>query len=713
MQLKCRILILFISASAWSIGNTQLPVDSILEQTMIAAEQYDGLVDSYEAEVYMRTYIETVKKGLFYRFTHTIPNFVFYDPKSNEALIETISNLRFTFPNNYVQDVKHVTGTLTGQKDIEMIPFNLLSINVYSETTYDESFVMPLRKETSRYYEYQLQQEYTEGDITYYTISFEPIYESPKLLKGTVVVEQGSWRVIQFQAEGIDLMADFSIEITMGDEWITNYLPTNFTIYRTTSYFGNVIANRHLAHIDYQKIAMRDFVEKEKSLNISDLVRVRLDSVPIQDDSLFWENNRPIPLQAKERDVIEDYKNRINSKKTNGDTVSQNISAQDLAQRVVLNSKYKLRSTQIQYSGLLNPFMLGFSSHDGITYKQSVFFNIDLKDNRNLHIKAFGGYMFKRKELFSEVLFRWNYNPMHLGNVTFLAGIGNPTYSSMFVKEVRDSLKRQGLSFEDISVNYYKDYYFKLFNEVEYGNGLLLGAGVEYHIRKGNRKNINLVPDGDGGGNGVDDLFGTKYSFMPFVKIAWTPEQYYRYEGKQKIPVRSSYPTFKLEMARSFKDILKSTSEFNRIELDINQNIPIGMMKLLQYHIGGGMIINQKTEYFADFVYFAKNNFPENWSDGIGGTFNLLRRNLYNASDSYIQAHVMYEAPFMILKNVPIISEGVGVERLYLSQLYNKQIISYTELGYGFGNRIFNAAIFGSFHKLEFNEIGVKASLAF
>ena len=247
---------------------------------------------------------------------------------------------------------------------------------------------------------------------------------------------------------------------------------------------------------------------------------------------------------------------------------------------------------------------------------------------------------------------------------------------------------------------------------MELTNGLLLQTGIDYHIRK-SKNTPTLLRSTNSAIEPIEDMFGTKRSFAPFVRVSWTPRQYYRYEGRQKIYVRSSFPTFKVELSRSFKDILGSTSIFNRVEFDISQNIPIGLMHSFQYHLGAGRFINQKTEYFADFVYFAKNNFPENWNDGLGGVFNLLSRDLYNASDSYIQAHFMYETPFLILKNIPFVSDFADKERIYISQLYTPQIISYTELGYGIGNRYFNAGIFGSFHKTDFRHIGVRAAFEF
>ena len=678
-----------------------MPVDTILFRAMNAAEKYNELVESYSAEVYTRTYVETVKKNMLYKYTHLIPQFVLHDPKNDEALIETISDFRFDYPNNYVQDIRHVMGTLTSQKDVEMIPFKLLNINIYGETTNDESFFMPIRTSTAQYYRYELHETFSENEKTYYHINFTPIYENTKLLKGAFIVEKGTWRVIFFRGEGVDIFSDFSFEITMGEAWITNYLPVKFTIYQTASYLGNVLASRHLAEINYKEIRLRKYTEPERSLNISDFYKVRLDSVPVQSDSLFWEKIRPIPLQEREREVISRHTQRLSQEKAatiDSDSLSNSKIAQQLAQRVVMNSNYHYRSTRVGYSGLLNPLMLGYSSRDGLTYRQRLSFNIDMSHQRTVNINAFAGYMFRRREFFTDLTTTFNYDPFHLGSASLSIGNGNPTYSSLFVEQIQDSLKNRGLTFEDISVNYYRDYYLKLFNTLEVTNGMLLQTGIDYHIRR-SKSNTAKLRAATTESEPIEELFGTRRSFAPFIRISWTPRQYYRYEGRQKIYVRSDFPTFKLELSRSFQGILGSTSEYNRIEIDISQNIPIGLMDSFQYHAGAGMFINQKTEYFADFVYFSKSNFPENWNDGLGGIFNLLGRDLYNASDSYIQAHALYETPFLILKNIPFVSDFADMERVYLSHLYTPQIISYTELGYGIGNRFFNAGLFASFHK--------------
>ncbi len=43
-------------------SQTAIPLDTVLKRSMSAAEKYNGLVENYTADVYMRTYVETLKK---------------------------------------------------------------------------------------------------------------------------------------------------------------------------------------------------------------------------------------------------------------------------------------------------------------------------------------------------------------------------------------------------------------------------------------------------------------------------------------------------------------------------------------------------------------------------------------------------------------------------------------------------------------------------
>ena len=50
-------------------SESDLPTDTILMRVMSSAEKYNDLVEHYSAEVYTRSYIETVKKNILYKYT--------------------------------------------------------------------------------------------------------------------------------------------------------------------------------------------------------------------------------------------------------------------------------------------------------------------------------------------------------------------------------------------------------------------------------------------------------------------------------------------------------------------------------------------------------------------------------------------------------------------------------------------------------------------
>ena len=691
-------------------GETPMPLETILYRTMSAAERHNQLVESFEAELYTRSYVNTVRRNFLYRFTHHVPRFVLHDPHHSEALVETLGVLLFEYPNRYALDINHVNGTLTRRMDIESIPFNLFNINIYSETTYDEGFFMPTRFETSRYYNFVLDSTFIKNGVTHYAISFTPLFINTRLLNGHFIVENDSWRITFFRGEGPAIFSHFSFEITMGNGFVKEFLPKSFVINQDISYLGNVIETVHLAHLTYTDIVLRYVLEPDRSLNISDFYRVRIDSVPVYSNPEFWLARRPIALSEKGEAILERFMEREQDKHllpTETDGTLQNVG--HIAQRIVMNSHFTGRTGSIHYSGLLNPLMMSYSTYDGLTYRQRLKLNFRMRRERNINVNAFLGYIFNRQEFFSDITTTWNYNPMQMGRVTLSFGNRTPSFSSLFIDQVQDSLRQFGLSFEDIALPYFRNYYLRLYNTYEVTNGLLINAGFEYHIRTPiSNENVVLPPQLPGNGDYIENWFGTRRAFMPFVRISWTPEQFYRFEGRQKIPVRSRFPTFELELARSFQDILWSTSQYNRVEFNINHSIPIRMMRSLSYQVGAGAFINQRTEYFADFAFFARNNFPESWNDGLGGVFNLLNRAMFNASNSYIQAHLMYETPFLLLSRIPFVSDFAAKERLYFSQLHTPQIVSYTEIGYGFGNRFFSTAFFASFHRRDFKRMGAR-----
>ena len=58
------------------------------------------------------------------------------------------------------------------------------------------------------------------------------------------------------------------------------------------------------------------------------------------------------------------------------------------------------KTTRIKYSGLLNPFQLGYSARNGITYKQRFRISKTFTRDKQIRFRPEIGYVFKRKQIF-------------------------------------------------------------------------------------------------------------------------------------------------------------------------------------------------------------------------------------------------------------------------------------------------------------------------
>ena len=61
------------------------------------------------------------------------------------------------------------------------------------------------------------------------------------------------------------------------------------------------------------------------------------------------------------------------------------------------------KTTRIKYSGLLNPFQLGYSARNGITYKQRFRISKTFTRDKQIRFRPEIGYVFKRKQIFFKV----------------------------------------------------------------------------------------------------------------------------------------------------------------------------------------------------------------------------------------------------------------------------------------------------------------------
>lgn len=680
---------------------SSIRADSIMKLVAENATKYHGAISKYEAQIYTKGHTEILKQNFLMRFAHHLFP---VNRRKKDMLFEMFSHSKFSAPNTYYHSFKAVNGNSipNGKKQQEVLTF--LNLNVYSPTIYNDEIITPVASNSFKYYNFNLESTNDSSKIKIYKISFTPKISSQKLICGYLYIVDQLWTIDQIDVNGHFSFAEFNLVMSFCRDFRKFILPETADLFLRYKILGNAVVSTYHSSFKYDAV---EWIEEDNEgnrsnpLDMTSYYRLSSDTIPIIFDPDYWHTKRDKPL-SREEELIYFKESDENMLKTDTSNITKYWKlTEKLTNTININNK----TTRIKYSGILNPFQLGYSARNGITYRQQIRFSKTFTKDRQLRFRPEIGYKFKSKEVFFKVGGDWEYLPQKQGRLGLTIANGNQSYSSAIMNQINEHLKDSTFNFEDLNLEYFKHYYVELNNSIELFNGFELSTGISYHRRIPVKKNSDMNV-----GDDVMDLINDHYNdFTPVVGISYTPRQYYRMDGYRKENLYSYYPTISIEYARGIPGIWKSTGDYERLEADIQQSIRMGLSRRFSYHLSGGLYTNQKSTYFADFRYFARRNFPESWEDHFGGVFNQLKGFWYNASDKYAQAHLMYESPFMLTQLLkPKASKYILTERFYLSQLWTPVLPSYTEIGYGFGNHIFNVAVFAGFNKLEYQSVGFK-----
>lgn len=673
--------------------------DSIMHCVIWAASKHEKTLAKYEAEIYIKGRTEILQNNALIRLAHHI---LPVNRKNRDMLFEIASFSQYTAPNIYKHEIKAITGNSIPNQKKQQEALNFLNINLYSPTLYKEDLLTPISTNAFSYYAFDLDGSEQYDGYTVYKIRLTPKMESKNLISGFIYIRDEEWTVDKIDINGRYNFADFNLVISYNKEKGKFILPENADLKMRVSLLGNVIETSYHSNFKDKKvewIEQTDGPKKKKSLDLTNQYSLSNKEIPIINDSTFWATYRDNPLSAEEKRLYE-----MTSIYQLGNDTARSAKYLEITENLTGSINMNIKSTQLRYSGLFNPSQLGYSRMNGITYKQKLRFTKRYQNDRQFRFLPEVGLIFKRKEIFLKLGTEFEYYPQRLGNFSFSVGNTYQSYSSLFMQEIKEHTKDSIFNFDNFELPYFKTYFADFRHSIEVFHGFQVSAGLSYYQRKPSKKEFSINnPE-------IAELINKDYNdFTPVISASYTPRMYYRMVGNKKEYMHSYYPTITAEVARGIPGILSSNGDYCRIEANVQQAVSIGLSRELSYNISGGLYTEQKSVYFADFRFFGQSFFPDRWSEEMGGRFHLLKREWYNASDKYAQAHFMYESPFILLHLFKKgISKYVLSERFYFGQLWTPVLNSYTEIGYGIGNHIFNIAGFVSFRGKEYQRCGFR-----
>ncbi|MDR1557642.1 MAG: DUF5686 family protein [Tannerellaceae bacterium] len=671
------------------------------------AARYRKLLTSSEAEVYIKGRTKILKQNKLLRFAHHLFP---VNQRVPDMVFEMLCLSRFEAPNSFFHDFKALNGSSVPNRQKQQEILSFLNLNIYASTAFNNEILMPIAKNAFRHYDFHLTGIDESSGSRVYRISFLPKHISQKLISGYLYIADGTWTIARIELSGRYYFSDFILGITYGQGFNRFNLPETADLSLTYRMLGNAVSSTYHSKYTYTSIIWsrdrsgRQPRREDASLNLSRYYGHSPATVPIILDSLYWKRMRDLPLKREEKTL---YIQATDKRLRVPDSVSSESPKAYLRFTELITNPISAdyKNTYIRYYGVLNPSQLGYSRSNGISYRQRLRIQKRYDNETQLRFMPELGFVSRRKELFFKAEGAWDYRPEKLGSLRLLAGNGNQSYSFSMMRKINEQLADSSFNAEDLNLQYFRHYYVTLTNQIDLFNGFQLTTNATYNLRNPVTRRFDIEI-----GDEVREIINSDYhDFTATVGFSWTPRYYYRMDGRRKQYIFSYYPTFSFEFAKAFPGIGHNEGDYGRIETDVQQSVSLGLLQRLNYHVSAGMYTSKKSSYFTDFRYFTRRNFPDTWDDQIGGVFNLLGREWFYASDQYVQAHFMYQSPFILLQLFEKkASRYVFAERLYFSQLWTPALPSYTEIGYGIGNHLFNIALFAGFSKLNYQSIGVK-----
>ena len=670
-----------------------------MRQVIRLAPRYQQAIQHYQADTYIKGYTYTPKRNRMIRYMHWLTP---VDKHPDNQLFELDAQSNYQAPNHYQNRIKAFQTSRLSEGSHYQELFAFINMNIYAPTIYDKEIITPLSPEADKYYAFRLEgSELVEGRLLH-RIRFTPRKWSQKLLSGELQVVDSLWTVDRILMKGRASLEDFEIDMRFSREESQQLLPVQADLRMQFEAFGNQIITELHAALRYQEVIYNTSFEEGDHLSLDETryYTVAGDSLRLITDSSYWASRRDKPLSTTEQAL---YNETPTIEQIDSSLINHYA---QLGQRLTSTVNRDYKSVRMQYSGLFNPLQLSYGSEHGVTYKQELRLSHTYARDRQLRFHPDVGILFRSKQLRIKVTTDWEYKPERRGMLRLTLANDNQEFPSEVIQLISEKLqlteKVKDFNFKELDLPYYHHYYADLSNQIELFNGLTFFGGIAYHLRTPVQKERE----------GTLIKLKNANDFEPFIGLTYTPRQHYWMDGYRKEYLYSAFPTFRLELGKGIYGVMGSHSDYWRLETGLNQTLRLGLSERLSYNFSSGFYFETRYNYFANFRYFAKQYFPEPWRDRFGGIFHLLSSDWYYASERYVQAHCMYEAPFILLHFIkPRTHRYIVSERFYLSQLWTPVKPNHTEMGYGVGNDLLNVALFLGFDKFKYQGAGLKLSL--
>lgn len=647
------------------------PAYRIIRNAISKRRYYLKQVDNYLCEAYT--------KGIF-RITEA-PDKMFGDSLNtkNDSILgivylsESESVISFEQPDKFKEEMISVKVSGDDQGfGINFISFFM--VNFYNNKITvpvdinERAFISPIAYNALFYYKYRLEGTYYEEDYIVNKIKVIPKRKIDPVFSGYIYIVEDSWRI-----HSLDLMISKDANINFVDsvKIAKTMVPVNDTIWMaltqrlqfffSVNFFGKRFAGNGIFHSQFTEYLFNNDFDRRYFNN--EIIRANEDAN--EKDSLYWEENRPIPLTKEERQNYhkEDSLQKLYSSKEYLDSLdrkSNKIKWNDL-----LNGySYYSRSDSARYSIGSPITTLNFNTVQGLNFYLRTGYSKAFSNRTYLNLRQLVSYGFSNYRWGYTLSARYSFRPGVYNVISVRGGVSPVQYNGM---DPISPLVNTAYTLLD-GHNYMK-LYEKSWVAVSYYsellNGLYLDAGLEYagrsplvnttHYSWVKSSRNRFTSNDPQNPENENPAFSWNTSFRAHVGFRIRIKQKY-ISVPEKTVIGSKYPDLLVTYIKGVNGFLGSDVDFDVLKIAIEGRQKLGLFGTLQFRGLYGAFLNNRKMEFMDYHHF-------NGNRTIFGKFRLNAFQLldyydYSTNKNYVEAYAEHHFNGFIFNKLPLVRKA-------------------------------------------------------
>jgi len=467
-----------------------------------------------------------------------------------------------------------------------------------------------------------------------------------------------------------------------------------------------------------QEIIRKDTLKNDHSY--IERYKTEIDSAARTRDTLYWNKVRPIPLSSVEKVSVNAFDSiQMENAKQVNDSTRLNKSKNKKFLKVLLTGGLYEPDT-VKYfksKGLLYPFGLNFNAVDGLVYKTNFELFRKVKDQGLYSVSVSPGYAFSRKAVVWDAGINFTGSGKLRQIINIKAGSGSSDFNTKGAMALENSISSLFLH-DNISRLYLRNN-ITLNHRIRISHELNLESTITAEKNKTQENNTDFsffyresrtykpnIPEAES--YTMADHGNLQLDFA----LSYKPAPYYYYREGVKIPRPglNNTPTMFIGYQKGIPAPGFDT-DYDLVKIGISQKLKSGLRSTINYSFEAGYFANNRSVYFNEFNHFATSPY-EIGIKNMYPVFQLMDYYSNSTDKGYIESHVMYKTPMLLLKRLPIIRNRMWNESLCLNYLFVPENGYHLELGYGIGNDLYNIGVYTGFNNAGFQSVGFRLSLS-